>query len=64
MKYLTTNCPKNIDYLDKLIHDYKSSTAQDEIKAAAIFSQVVSRLWIKRFYRDAETTFTHIEVCI
>ena len=68
MKYLTTNCHKNIGYLDTLIHDYNSSTVQDEIKAVAIFSQLVSKPWMKRFYRDAETTFTRMEafdqVCI
>lgn len=61
IKYLTTNCPKKIEYLDKLIHDYQLTTTQDQLKSVAIFSQLVSRPWMKRFYRGADTSYTHME---
>ena len=60
-KYIESKCPKNIEYLGKLRHDYMLADAKDQLQAVAVMSQMISAPWMKRFYRDAETTFTHME---
>ena len=60
-KYITSECPKNIEYLAKLNFDYNMPLAQDQFQALAILSQLLSRPWMKRFYRDAITTYSHFE---
>ena len=63
-KYLHSNCPKNIDNLHRIQHDYNMSMASDQLQAAGIISQLVSRPWMCRFYRNAEKSFTFVEALI
>ena len=56
-----SECPKNLDCLDKLRHDYNMPMAQDQLQAVGILSQMLSAPWMRRFYRDAKTTFSHMQ---
>ena len=60
-KYLHSSCPKNIDNLHRIQHDYNMSMASDQLQAAGIISQLVSRPWMYRFYRNAERSFTFVD---
>ena len=59
-KYIGSRCPKSIDYLGKLRHDYMLADANDQLQALAIISQMISAR-LKRFYRDAEA---HMEAFV
>ena len=61
INYLQSKCPKNIDFLAKLLHDYKLDMAHDQFQAAGIMSQVISRPWMKKFYRSAESSYSHMD---
>ena len=61
LKYISSKCHKNIDYLQRLKHDYTTTMAQEQFQALAIFSKILSAPWMRRFYRSAETTYTHME---
>lgn len=63
-KYISGVCPKNIDFLKKLEHDYKSKEAHEQIQALALFSVLFSAPWMKHFYRDSITTYSHMEAFI
>ena len=54
-------CHKNIDYLGKLRHDYNMNMTRDQLQAVGMLSQMLSAPWMRRFYRDAQTTFSHME---
>ena len=60
-QYVTSHCPKNIDYLEKLRHDYNMAMTQEQLQSVAILSQMLSAPWMRRFYRNAATSFTHME---
>ena len=65
MRYLSTICSlnvqKNIDFLAKLLHDFKLGMAHGQFRAAGILSQVISRPWMKKFYRSAESSYSHMD---
>ena len=54
-------CPKSIDYLGKLKHDYNLNMTRDQLQAVEMLSQILSAPWMRRFYRDAKTTFSYME---
>ena len=60
-KYLHSNCPKNIDNLHRVQHDYNMAVTCDQLQSAGIISQLLSRLWMLRFYRNANRSFTFVE---
>ena len=60
MEYIQ-QCPKSIDYLEKLKHDYHLNMTRDQLQAVGMLSQMLSAPWMRRFYRDAKTTFSHME---
>ena len=60
-QYVPSHCSKNIDYLEKLRHDYNMTMTQEQIQSVAILSQMLSAPWMRRFYRNAATSFTHMK---
>ena len=60
-QYVTSHCPKNIDYLEKLRHDYNMAMTQKQLQSVAILSQMLSAPWMRRFYRNAATSFTYMD---
>ena len=56
-----SRCAKNIEYLAKLQADYNLKDGQDQLQARGTMSQLLSRPWLKLFYRNARKSFTHME---
>ena len=56
-----SRCAKNIEYLAKLQSDYNLKDGQDQLQALGIMSQLLSRPWMKRFYRNAKKSFSYME---
>ena len=63
-KYISSVCPKDIDFLKELEQNYKSREANEQIQALALFNVLFSAPWIQHFYRDSTTTYSHMDAFI
>ena len=63
-KYISSVCPKDIDFLKELEQNYKSKEAHEQIQALALFNVLFSAPWIQHFYRDSTTTYSHMDAFI